>query len=1090
MDTAPPQGDLSRSLDHWHASDLEYLRRLEYVRALLEGLETLRVDEHDLHTGDGTSPSFSRITTTQAQQQQLPSALSLLSLAPFASLARLELRGCDLSAATRRPIWDGNLVRGLREVRTHLVEMDLRRCVGTLAMLFVGEGETSNTDDVDTRGSRFDDTFDPKPRAATWPMLRSLTCVGGDLTEVDASVRLCPRLRRLDLRRNGVERIDPDGTRCLSELTHLDLGFNRVRDARWLPDALHADGRVLTSLSLRGNKLRSARGLETLKSLESLDVAGNLLRSMKHDVAFIADNLPRLRKVWLEGNPVSAVAGYRTQALACWPDTRAVELDGRPASKFDKFTLRHYRKATQLKARMRRTGGMRNPGGSETGSSDDETKSNGSDEEHFTSDPATPATPPLPASTPPPSFLAARASSRRRRKMNRRDANANASFTAHDVSEEDAEAMRAAVLSGFDTFWHGFEPEPRGVAPVPEDEPSPSPSPGEFTTPDDATRTPRAVTRGDATPIGIRPLPRGDESSPGESYLSTSAPSDLRGKRRPPKPPGGGPGSSSSSRSRSGRIDGGGRGTPGHGRHLSLELNKPPPRFTGISRVMDLTSFESDAEAQMFFTDDESGENTSGLATPESLPSGARSPARIAPTLRSRRRAARTSEGIESDTTTDDSEDDTNGLYSPLKLSKTALRVQPDDELLEERRGGIPSARGLFTSTRDSVLEEESVLVGSDAAVNASAGSPSGGESTGESPGRGLVRTFRARVARNALAETFIGAFSCSRMRPPHGDLRVGLGVPPDSAEPGEEEVTVMVSDVRVYVCRPDAGAAALWSCALSHLGSVSVGAGEQILCLVPRASLAPAVLVTRCSETARSILSALTSNAAATDVKVSDAAALTQLDLARRMLRSSCVRVESSPVARFRAGSPVRGLRTSSPENDASDEDDSSLEVRAYAMVWIRKNGGKNMEPRTLVLTDGHVALAEEDAGGFRERFVPDETTAESPGGNYLTCEKKLPSGSIAGVDVGWSDADAAAAAMGSAQGRTPACAPMACVTMTFRRKEGDGTPGRKGRRLRVGSGKAEPARGEAPWEMMLAASEAVRLQTLVGSWDGAGMR
>ena len=114
-------GDLSRSLDHWHASDLEYLRRLEYVRALLEGLETLRVDEHDLHTGDGTSPSFSRITTTQAQQQQLPSALSLLSLAPFASLARLELRGCDLSAATRRPIWDGNLVRGLREVRTHLV---------------------------------------------------------------------------------------------------------------------------------------------------------------------------------------------------------------------------------------------------------------------------------------------------------------------------------------------------------------------------------------------------------------------------------------------------------------------------------------------------------------------------------------------------------------------------------------------------------------------------------------------------------------------------------------------------------------------------------------------------------------------------------------------------------------------------------------------------------------------------------------------------------------------------------------------------------------------------------------------------------
>ena len=94
------------------------------------------------------------------------------------------------------------------------------------------------------------------------------------------------------------------------------------------------------------------------------------------------------------------------------------------------------------------------------------------------------------------------------------------------------------------------------------------------------------------------------------------------------------------------------------------------------------------------------------------------------------------------------------------------------------------------------------------------------------------------------------------------------MGVPPDSAEPGEEPVTVMVSDARVYVCRPDAGAAALWSCALPDVGSASVGAGRQMLCLVPsldessRSRLAPAPLVTRCSETTGAMIAAIVAGA------------------------------------------------------------------------------------------------------------------------------------------------------------------------------------------------------------------------------------
>ena len=46
------------------------------------------------------------------------------------------------------------------------------------------------------------------------------------------------------------------------------------------------------------------------------------------------------------------------------------------------------------------------------------------------------------------------------------------------------------------------------------------------------------------------------------------------------------------------------------------------------------------------------------------------------------------------------------------------------------------------------------------------------------------------------------------------------------------------------------------------------------------------------------------------------------------------------------------------------------------------------------------------------------------------------------------------------------------------------------RGRAGGGGGGRDEPPRGEEPWEMVIAASEAVRLQTLVGSWGEDGAR
>ena len=133
---------------------------------------------------------------------------------------------------------------------------------------------------------------------------------------------------------------------------------------------------------------------------------------------------------------------------------------------------------------------------------------------------------------------------------------------------------------------------------------------------------------------------------------------------------------------------------------------------------MDLTSFESDAEHRA--DDDDTagggdGDEGGGTMTP-SMSDGSRSPKSPKPKIpaffRSRRCAARTktSEGIESDDTTDDSEEDVAGLYSPLRLSKTTASTATteaadgggwEDGDDGERMGGIPSARELFAASGD-----------------------------------------------------------------------------------------------------------------------------------------------------------------------------------------------------------------------------------------------------------------------------------------------------------------------------------------------------------------------------------------------------
>lgn len=166
--------------------------------------------------------------------------------------------------------------------------------------------------------------------AAKWRFLRHLGLPENSLTSLSAA-SLAPvanTLNSLDLSSNLLTEI-PDGLASLMALRALNL-------AHCMIESLHSLSRhplpAITSLNLRGNRLRSLAGIERLLSLERLDLRDNNLMDPT-ELARLT-SLPEIREIWISGNPfVKTHSGYRVVIMNLFRRTPGysedIVIDGR-----------------------------------------------------------------------------------------------------------------------------------------------------------------------------------------------------------------------------------------------------------------------------------------------------------------------------------------------------------------------------------------------------------------------------------------------------------------------------------------------------------------------------------------------------------------------------------------------------------------------------------------------------------------------------------------------------------------------------------------------------------------------------------------
>ncbi|KAM5432620.1 hypothetical protein McanMca71_007405 [Microsporum canis] len=141
-----------------------------------------------------------------------------------------------------------------------------------------------------------------------WRFLRHLNLTDNSLTSVSVA-SLAPvanTLHSLELSWNLFTEV-PDSLASLVALRSLNLSHCMI-------DSLHSLSRsplpAITSLNLRGNRLRSIAGVERLLSLERLDLRDNAITDPVEIARLTA--IPYIREIWISGNPFTkSHAGHR-----------------------------------------------------------------------------------------------------------------------------------------------------------------------------------------------------------------------------------------------------------------------------------------------------------------------------------------------------------------------------------------------------------------------------------------------------------------------------------------------------------------------------------------------------------------------------------------------------------------------------------------------------------------------------------------------------------------------------------------------------------------------------------------------------------
>lgn len=238
----------------------------------------------------------------------------LINISCFRALQVLEIKKVPVG-----------LVQGFQGLRPQLRTLICKRSLVSLNEVFVHCG-----------GDQLNAPF-------AWPHLENVDFSFNGIEHLDNSVKLLPKLQVLNLSHNRIqhaEDCESHSLQHLSEVQHLNLGFNRMDGIPVVPSQAGLIKFQLTTLILRNNNLNNMKGIHVFIKLRHLDMSFNCISLLSEltPLAFLHD----LISLSLQGNPVVFCPYYRRATIACLypvPRVEPIKLDGKPLDSEEKMLL-------------------------------------------------------------------------------------------------------------------------------------------------------------------------------------------------------------------------------------------------------------------------------------------------------------------------------------------------------------------------------------------------------------------------------------------------------------------------------------------------------------------------------------------------------------------------------------------------------------------------------------------------------------------------------------------------------------------------------------------------------------------------------
>ncbi|XP_067097416.1 nischarin isoform X1 [Osmerus mordax] len=257
-------------------------------------------------------------------------------LSIFKALVQIEISECS-----------SKQINGLPSLKSTLATMSIHHSAETMMDILVPEAlefPQWEADEVET----------DCPVTAVIPAWKTLTTLDmshNQISRIDDSVKLIPKVEFLDLSYNSLSLVE--NLQHLYNLIHLDLSYNKLT----VLEGVHTKLGNIKTLNLAGNQLDSLLGLSKLYSLVNLDLSGNKLGQLE-EIRNIGA-LPCLEKLSLTNNPMCIIPDYRTKVLAqFWDRASEVCLDCTAPTEKELDTvevLKAIQKAKEAKDRMANT---------------------------------------------------------------------------------------------------------------------------------------------------------------------------------------------------------------------------------------------------------------------------------------------------------------------------------------------------------------------------------------------------------------------------------------------------------------------------------------------------------------------------------------------------------------------------------------------------------------------------------------------------------------------------------------------------------------------------------------------------------------